>query len=283
MATGILLPALFTVATSEAIALEFGDTLSNPALQFPLGPWTPPQYSQPALTMLTVTSTVKGTTSSLNSGQSPTEIGDAITFSTGVQEQSQTQVVNYVFDAVFRVTHKRRIKKTSHPVLTGVNISDHAYSEPAQVSLEIGMSDSMTSYDQGIWVGGATKSISAWQVMKTLAINKTLFTLQTRLDTYINMLIVDLGAPDDNKTQHALRTTIVLEEQISASVYSAPSQSALTQTTDSTPKGVIQALAPNEEQITAHIVDPLTYSTIPGAGSISSNSVYNVDTGLGTP
>lgn len=284
MASGIILPSLLTIAVAQSEALVFGGSVSNPALQFPIGPWTPPQYSQPALTMLTVTSKIpaSSTVSSLSSGSQG--IGSAgTTFKTGVSEQTNTTtiVTNYVFDAVFKILHKRTVKKTSHPVLTGVNISDHAYNLPTQVTLEIGMSDSMTSYDAGIWVGASTKSISAWQIIKQLEIAKTLFTLQTRLDTYLNMMIIDATAPDDNRTEHALKATIVLEELISASVYSTPSQSARAQTSDATPFGIVQTTSPNVEQLIQHQeLAPYPYPQIPGAGTISSNSIS--DAGVGS-
>lgn len=284
MASGIFLPSLLTIAVSQTEALVFGGSVSNPALQYPIGPWTPPQYSKPALTMLTVTSQIPATStvSSLSSGDQG--IGSAgTTFKTGISEQTNTTTIitNYVFDAVFKILHKRTVHKTSHPVLTGVNISDHAYSKPSQVTLEIGMSDSMTSYDAGVWVGASTKSVSAWQIIKQLETTKTLFTLQTRLDTYLNMLIIEANAPDDNRTNHALRATIVLEELISASVYSTPSQSARAQTTDITSYGIIQTTAPNVEQLVQHQeLFPYPYPQIPGAGTISSNSI--ADAGVGS-
>jgi hypothetical protein len=282
MSSGILLASLFTIAVSQSDALIFGDSISNPALQLPLGPWTPPQYSQPALTMLTVTTVVPAESSvtSLSTNLTgSTDSNGVTTFSTGTLEQTNTSTVvtNYVFDAVFKLLHKRTVKKTSHPVLTGVNISDHAYVLPTTVTLEIGMSDAMTSYDAGVWVGASTKSISAWQIIKQLQLNRTLFTLQTRLDVYLNMLIVDVISPDDNRTEHGLRATITLEELISASVSSTPSQSARSQTSDTTSLGVLQTTIPNVEQLIQHQeLTPYQWPQIPGAGTISSNGIDQV-------
>lgn len=223
------------------------------------GPWTPPQYSQPALTILTVP--------------------PSSNTSTG---QPATSATNYVFDAVLRLMHTRRLTKTKHPVLTGANISDHAYIECARVTLEIGMSDAMSSFADGVWVGAATKSISAWQILKGLQTNKTLLTLTTRLDTYYNMLVVEATSPDEVKTLHGLRASIVLEEQIAGSIASQAVSGARPQTSGSTPGGTIQGTAPNASQVQQNVIpstlypDTPTFPQVPGAGNVSSNSLGQV-------
>lgn len=266
MASGIILPSLLSIATSVSEGLIFGADTFPPESEFEViteGPWTPPQYSQPALTILTVPSTVNNN---------------------GVTTQSE---INYVFDAVFKIIHNRRVRKTSHPVLTGANITDHAYSEPSRVTLEIGMSDCMASFQDGIWVGAATKSISAWQILKNLAINKVLVTLTTRLDNYQNMLIVDLNTCDENRTKYGLRATVYMEELLSASVLSIPAQSSRPQTSGSTTVGTVQGTSIDPIQGDQHVIpsslypDIPTFPTVPGAGDISSNSLSQ-SIGIGT-
>lgn len=261
MSTGIILPSLFSIATSTSEALIFGSNPKNSAKnQIKLisseGAWTPPQYSQPALTVLTVN----------------------VPNSAGLNSQ-----ISYVFDAVFKVQHRRTAHKTSHPVLTGANISDHVYILPSRVTLDIGMSDAMSSFADGVWVGSSTKSISAWQILKNLQVTKTLVTLTTRLDTYSNMVIVDVSSPDENRTKHGLRSVIVFEELLSASVLSVASQSARPQSSNSTQGGTVQSVAPNSSQVDQHVIpSPLypnveSYSQIPGAGEISSNSLSQLN------
>lgn len=254
--TGMVLPSLVNIAVSASEAVIISNSVQQKQLALgSSGPWSPPQWSKPAVTFLTVAAT------SNNSGQ------------------PSTPQMTYVFDAVFRLLHARRIHKTSHPVLTGANISDHAYNEPARVSLEIGMSDSMAAYTVGVWVGAATKSISAYQILKSLALNKTLIQLTSRLDIYQNMLITDISAPDDNKTKTSLRATINLEELLSASVTSVGTQSSRPQSTSDTSQGVVQGVPPNDSQIQQNqLPSPLypnaqTYPSVPGAGSVSSNSL----------
>lgn len=277
---GVNIPSqIAQIFASVSEAIIYGTDPSVGDISF--GPWTPPQYSQPAITMITVPATT-----------SPT-LGVATSDS-----------ISYVFDAVFRLLHRRTLHKTSHPVLTGANISDHAYIEPARVTLEIGISDCMASFSNGIWVGASTKSVSAWQIIKGWQVSKQLLTLQTRLDLYTNMLVVEANAPDDVRTRRSLKATIVLEELLSASVYSAPAQSALPQSTNNTNVGTVQPVAPNASQVqqfqqpssqypdlgdTANGGPPL-YPQVPGAGDISGNnwSKYQVQTGTfegneGTP
>jgi hypothetical protein len=258
-AAGIIIPSVVTLAIAESEAIIFGGDLTTPRDLVTHGPWTPPQYSKPALTILTVPAK-----SNLSSGQ------------------LTSSQINYVFDAVLKLAHRRTLRKTQHPVLTGANISDHAYVEPSKVVLNIGMSDAMSSYNKETWEGAATKSVSAWQILKTLQLNKTLLQLTTRLDTYVNMLITDLSADDDNKTLHALRATIVLEEIISASVTSTPNVSARPQTSDTSQGGVIQSTSPNAAQVQQNVIPSTlwpntpTYPNVPGAGVVSSTSLGSV-------
>jgi hypothetical protein len=261
MGSGIILPSLLTLTASAVetviVADQYGGK-TDVTIQSN-GPWAPPQYSQPSLTIITVPA--------------------ALDPSTGKPSKA---VVNYVFDAVLKLIHRRRLHKTGHPVLTGANISDHAYIEPAEVTLDIGMSDAMASFTKGVWVGFSTKSISAWQVIKSLQLNKKLLTVTTRLDTYSNMLIIDAAANDDNRTQHGLRATITLSEIIAGSVSSQPSSSARPQASGNTQGGIIQSVPPNPSQTEQDVIPSALfpfapmYPIIPGAGSVSSNSLSQI-------
>lgn len=259
MGTGAIFPiSVFASSEFERVLLNGGEDLSTLGLGT-LGPWTPPQYSKPALTILTVPAATSQTTG----------------------QPSQPRI-DYVFDSVLKINHQRSIRKTQHPVLTGANISDHAYIQPSRVTLEIGMSDAMASYTSDLWVGSTTKSISAWQILKSLQVNKTILTLTTRLDVYTNMLILDMGSPDDNKTLHGLRATIVLEETLAASVSSTQNSSARPQTTGSTSGGTIQSTPPNDSQLQQNVIPSTlwpntpTFPTVPGAGDVSSNSLGQI-------
>jgi hypothetical protein len=253
MGAGIIFPVVAIAAVNaEAAIVSSEGGIGGSA-------WTPPQYAKSALTILTVPASTSNTSG-----------------------QPASNAIDYVFDAVIRVSHNRKLVKTQHPVLTGANISDHAYILPTTVALEIGMSDAMASYTEGTWVGASTKSISAWQILKQLQVSKTLLTLSTRLDSYSNMLIEDMIAPDDNKTLHGLRATVILGEVIAASVSSQQPVSARPQTSQNTPNGTIQSAPINNSQLEQNVIpsslwpDTPTYPNVPGAGNVSSNSLGQV-------
>ncbi|HEY1645136.1 MAG TPA: hypothetical protein VGF75_02005, partial [Candidatus Saccharimonadales bacterium] len=113
MASGIILPSVISLAASASEALIFSSNArlvgSNDAAESINNdePWTPPQYSAPAQTIL------------ISPGQSNSATG-----------QASSAQINYVFDAVFRLHHRRTVKKTTHPILTGANLTDHAYVLP---------------------------------------------------------------------------------------------------------------------------------------------------------
>lgn len=161
--------------------------LGNEPSAFPSGPWRPPEWANAPLTSLT----------------------------------DQNGNI-YVFDAVFTLQHHLEMTLTQNPVLTGTNIVDHAYMQPQTVTLDLGMSDTMDSYAPGMWNTAGSKSVNAYQKLKQLALARTVFVLQTRLQSYSQMLISDISAPDDVSTLHALRATVTFQQLIQASVSTQP-------------------------------------------------------------
>jgi hypothetical protein len=180
--------------------------LEAPALEAPQasGPWRPPQWTPgPALTSVT---DARGNL--------------------------------YVFDAVIQSEHQRAARKAEHPVQTGANLSDHIFILPARVVLEIGMSDAMDSFESGMWTAASSKSVSAYQQLKTLWENRQPLTVTTRLDTYQNMFIMNISSLDNAKTRYGLKALIAFEEMFTGSVSSSPvADSARPQTTDSSSEG----------------------------------------------
>ena len=65
---------------------------------------------------------------------------------------------------------------------------------------------------------GENRSIAAWKSLRAMQLSRVPITVETRLQTYNNMLIEELSAPDDVNTLHALRCTVRLREIIFASV-----------------------------------------------------------------
>jgi hypothetical protein len=201
-----------------------------------------------------------------------------------VPASATTQYAVYAFDAVLRIEHARELRRTEHPIQTSASspvasITDHAYQLPARVTLEIGMSDAMQSFYPNSWTGAASKSISAYQTLVSLQQARTLVTLTTRLETYLNMLIESIRPTDSVKTLRGLRATVVFGQMFFGGVSSAPgavtasaddlagAAPARPQTTASTPMGTVHPAAVPSGITTQNGVTAAT--TVPGAGKWS--------------
>ncbi len=155
----------------------------------------------------------------------------------------KSNIGGYFFDAIIREEHTSTIRKTEHPVQTGANITDHAYNLPAQLVMEIGMSDVMDSLVPGQYSDGPTKSISAYQTLLKLQHARLPLEVLTRLNYYQNMLIEEINAPDDYKTQFGLRCIIRFGEIFVVEV-AKTTVSARPQASSQTQKGTVQATEP---------------------------------------
>lgn len=124
----------------------------------------------------------------------------------------QNSIGGLSFDAVLKVDHSSKITLTKHPVEGGADITDHAYMEPCELSLEIGMSDA----ESGRRGGGGSRSVSAFQSLMKMQSRLKPVKVVTRLKTYSNMMISAIMSPDDFTTAHGLRATVLLEEIMTA-------------------------------------------------------------------
>lgn len=148
------------------------------------------------------------------------------------------------FDGIMRTEHVSRIKPTQYPVQTGVNMTDHAIIEPAELTIEVMMTDCHTKsfvtnnlfldtiyqalqkivlYSNFVPIerGTATRdgrSANAWITLKAMQLARHPIEVETRLQTYKNMLIEELSAPDDVRTLNAFKATVRLREIIVANV-----------------------------------------------------------------
>lgn len=221
-------------------------------------PYRPTLWTNPAVTTLTY----PGQQSSLPQ-YTPTGIAATLPANKTV----------YVFDAVIRVEHEQRLVKTKHPVQTGANISDHAYIEPAEVVMDIRMSDAMDSYTQGQWSGGTSKSVTAYQTMLALQYSRVPLTLTTKLRTYNNMVIEDLSADDTVKTIFGLNFRLRMSEIFVANTALIP-LSTRSQDTDLNQLGIFTSTPPDPATLSQHeLMLPTAPIDIPGAGIFSSNNV----------
>ncbi|HXR75138.1 MAG TPA: hypothetical protein VN737_04125 [Bryobacteraceae bacterium] len=185
----------------------------------------------------------------------------------------------YVFDAVIRAEHEQRTAVTLNPVQTGAAISDHAYTIPASLVLEIAMSDAMQSFTMGQWADGPSKSVSAYQKLISLQKQRLPLQVSTRLRSYSNMMITGVHAEEDHETASALKATVTFQEILTATVITADSSSsdsALPQTTNQTVVGQIQAQAVPQSVQAQNSTAGQSLPSIPGAGSWSSTSASQI-------
>jgi hypothetical protein len=177
----------------------------------------------------------------------------------------------YVFDAVLRMAHEQRVTKTRHPVQTGAAIADHAYVEPARLVLEIGMSDAMDAYQKGTWIGGATKSSSAYQVLLAMAFARIPLVVTTKLRTYLNMVIEYVGAEDTVHTIAGLRARIEFGEIFVANTQ-VVTDSSRPQDTGKTDLGSVNPAAPTAAQTSQNSITPAVLKTLAPLVPVASHA-----------
>ena len=260
--------AIAAATSAAAIAENQATALANASVDG----YRPSGWSLPAQTFVTV----PGTAGSSSAGtvnttpQDGTVAADTgvLTFGASSTLQQGTPDTILVFDAVIRLEHGQGLRKTEHPVQAGANIADHAFLLPASVVLDIGMSDAMDSYQPGMWGGAASKSVSAFQTLLAVQASRKPLTVTTRLNTYVNMLIDHIHAPDSNETGHGLKATVTFGQIFTGSV-TTQQVSARPQTTGATEIGTknplpVPATVTNQNMVT-------TPTTVPGAGDFSSD------------
>jgi hypothetical protein len=261
------------VATQAARADALDQALANTSD----GPYRPDAWQNAPLVTITVPGAAGGRNGSVgqvtgSASQVPTDpnaFASGFSLKVNAGEHPGTPDTIYVFDAVIRTEHQRRITKTEHPIQTGANVADHAIIEPARVVLEIGMSDAMDSFVPGQWTGNHSKSVNAYQTLVSLAKARQPLTVTTRLETYTNMILTAIEAPDTVETRFGLKATVVFEELFTGTITSQQlsSRSDLTGATNLGTKSPL----PVSSDISRFTHSTLT--TVPNAGALSSNPV----------
>lgn len=151
-----------------------------------------------------------------------------------------------VFDAVLKTDHTSKVTATSHPVESGASISDHAFVEPKEISIEVGVSDCETK--NGTF-GSGSRSLNAFNALMKLQASRRLITVVTRFKTYRNMLITSVSVPDDYTTMNSFRASLMLKEipiVYTSTVTVSERGSGQAQKTGSTNSGTVQATTPKQ-------------------------------------
>lgn len=156
----------------------------------------------------------------------------------------KTNIGGWFFDAFLKLNHTSTLTITEHPVETNASISDHAYMNPQELSIDIGMSDVAKSYVSGQFAGSWSRSVTAYQILREIQRQRLPVRILTRLGLYNNMMIQSITAPDDYMTLNGLKATINFRELLVGTVQTVKI-SARPQTTDSTNKGNVEPQQPD--------------------------------------
>lgn len=160
----------------------------------------------------------------------------------------KTNIAGYFFDAILQTNYTRELTITEHPVETGAAIADHAYVNPVELIMQVGMSDAMTSIVPGQFSQGNSRSLTAFQVLTQLQSQRIPMQVYCRLGTFKNMLIESIAVPDDYTTLYGLKATVTLKEVFVASVKTVK-VSARPHVTDSTNSGEVVPQTPNSSVV----------------------------------
>ena len=271
--------------------LDQANGITN-TLQSLVGPYRPQKWSNPPVTSITIpatqgtpgsSSTSAGSIQSVGTGSgtpnSITDIGAAGTPSQifNVSPVAATPAVVYVFDAVFQLDHTQDLQPTELPVQSGANLTDHVFIKPARLSLEIGMSDVMSSYTPGQWSGASSKSVNAYEILLQLSFSRIPLTITTKLRTYTNCVIVSIRARDNYKTINSLKATVTFQQIFNAlsgttnnPVSSRNQDTQLTQA-GQVPTAAVPDVVNNQYQVPDTVLEDPTLPVVDGAGNYGSS------------
>lgn len=160
----------------------------------------------------------------------------------------KTNIGGWFFDAFLKTTHTSRLTITQHPVQTGSALTDHAYLQPRELIMEIGMSEVAKSYVPEQFKGGYSRSVQAFNILKDLQSMRIPIQIHTRLGLYNNMLVEIISAPDNYETLYGLKCTVSFREALVAVVQTVKISSKPI-VTDNTNKGQAQPTNPSQSTL----------------------------------
>lgn len=157
----------------------------------------------------------------------------------------KNNINGWFFDAIIKMTHTTTLTITDQPVQSGAALTDHAFLQPKELQMDIGMSDVAKSFIPGQFSGGSSRSVTAYQVLRQLQDMRIPIQIYTRLNTYQNMLVEVISAPDDYTTQYGMKCTVTFREILVAQVKTVKI-SARPAVTNSVNGGSPLPVAPNQ-------------------------------------
>lgn len=125
----------------------------------------------------------------------------------------QVNLNGYIFDGYIRMENQGNTVITTHPVETGSNITDNAYIEPINFSLEVIVSDSNSDRVVGQF-GNSNRPINAYNLVEGWRKARTPIMLNCKYGFFQNVLVKSITSTDDYTTMYSWRATIALQEII---------------------------------------------------------------------
>lgn len=126
----------------------------------------------------------------------------------------KTSVGGYFFDVTYSENHALENAITENPVQSGASINDHVYQQPRQLTLDVGVSDCLTSYASGQFTNSSTRAISAYQVLVGLWKTAQVMQIATPFETYPSMVLKSINMNCTAQTMNAMRATVTFQEVI---------------------------------------------------------------------
>lgn len=146
----------------------------------------------------------------------------------------------YVFDAYLRMTQTNSLTVTSHPVMTGANVSDHAYINPVEFEFTIGVSDTtlgkvIGQFGYSLLGFGESRSVNAYKKLVEMQEKREPVELHSKYKD-CKVVIDSLTPVDDNTTNSALKVRVHMKEILISETTSYKTAESRT-FTDSTKRG----------------------------------------------
>ena len=139
-------------------------------------------------------------------------------------------IAGIIPDVTVREEGRDELEITRHPVETGAAITDHAFKQPASLSLELGWSNSNLSaaLAQGLLSGtipdlslGNQRVRQIYEQLLAIQASRVPFQVVTGKRLYQNMLLESLAISTDASTENALMVSATCREIIIVSTQAA--------------------------------------------------------------
>lgn len=119
-------------------------------------------------------------------------------------------------DVAIEDHHVDTLEITSHPVETGTPITDHAFSNPAEVTMRAAWSNSNSIANSivsgSLFSGSIATANDLYRQLLDLQKSRQPFDLVTGKRTYSNMLIKSLAVTTDRDSENCLIVTAILKQ-----------------------------------------------------------------------